>query len=152
MSKKLGDIAESIFITRCLMNNISISTPFGDNEKFDFITEHCGNIKRVQVKCTDTRINTGLGFYKVCGSRGNNSKYKYKSEDIDVLAAFIFPEQVWYIIPITENIGATLRLMPNIDKSKGKYEKFKNKFILLKGEEKSKSDINEDIVKNFKLL
>ena len=154
MSKRIGDIAESIFVTRCLMANIEPVKPFGDNRKYDFITEHNGKKLKVQVKCTDVvgKNPSGSSRFKINTCYGSKSKTKYTKDEIDFIAAFVFPEQMWYIIPVEEVTESSVTLYPQIENSDGKYEKFRNKFKLLKGAEEVVDESNEDMVKNFELI
>ena len=67
---------------------------------------------RVQIKCTAAVRAGGYHIQPIHFVYGKK-KVTYTAEDIDVLAAYIIPLDVWYVVPI-EAIGAgtSLRLYP----------------------------------------
>jgi hypothetical protein len=127
MSKKLGELAELKFYTIAYENNFIISKPFGDNARYDFIVDCNGKLSRVQVKSTSyiDRANRENRYSLVVGY-GNKCKISYTENDIDIVAIFVFPENIWYIIQINKLDGKKkINLRPFDKNSKGKYEIFK---------------------------
>jgi len=77
--------------------------PFGHVHRYDFIVESGKNLWRVQVK-TGTRMNRGL--YDVSTRRHVNSvAVAYDESELDFLAAYIIPEETWYILPAHQVAG-----------------------------------------------
>jgi hypothetical protein len=77
--------------------------PFGHVHRYDFIVESGKNLWRVQVKACASMNN---GLYHVCARRRvNNVALAYAESELDFLAAYIIPEQTWYILPAHQVAG-----------------------------------------------
>lgn len=129
--KQQGELIELAFYYKAYQKGIIISKPFGDNAKYDFITDKNG-LKRIQVKsssCKDTSVRNNT--YKIATSHGGSIKKIYSKKDIDFFACYIIPEDTWYIIPVEEVNTIRLSLFPHVLKSFSKYEKFKEAWDLL---------------------
>lgn len=69
------------------------------------------------------RVGTNRGFY-----RGS-----YKPGELDFFAVYIEPLKLWYIIPWSEVGGRrAIYVYPNDPDSNGRYEKFKERWDLLR--------------------
>ena len=75
------------------------SRPRGDSNSFDFVVGKPGRFVSVQVK--STTVKNGGGY--VCSVRQNNAKYSRGA--FDFLAAYVIPEDVWYLIPAKKLAG-----------------------------------------------
>ena len=100
---------------------LPVSQPFGDNQAYDFITDHNGLLKRVQVKGITYRYEQD-DSYRFHAVRGNNVKTQYTKEDVDVIAAYVFECNAWYLIDIKDLRSTTVRLYPHRYNAKGFYE------------------------------
>ena len=107
-----------------------VSKPFGDLSPYDFIVDFSGRLCRVQVKSTFSKDEHGYG-YRVQSSCGTKSKIPYSEQDVDFLVCYVEPEDVWYIIPVTDCGVTTINLYPHIQNSKGRFEKYREAWILL---------------------
>lgn len=89
----------------------------------------------VQVRSTAsmmTRNSDGKPFY-VISARHGYGKRRYTADEIDIFAAYIEPLKLWYIIPFAEiGTAASLSLFPHDPRSQGKYEKFRERWDLLR--------------------
>jgi hypothetical protein len=96
--KRRGEIAELAFLLKAISLGLGVSKPWGDSDRFDFILTCRHLLWRVQVKSAWTgppyQIK-GAGFANV----------PYTVDEIDFVAAYIVPEDLWYILPL-----AALRL------------------------------------------
>jgi hypothetical protein len=153
-AKRRGELAELAFMYRATSEGISVAKPYGDSHPYDFIVQHGRLLSRVQVKSTfrrpsDTpeciRKKRGRFGYQVIvarlGSKEKSTIY-YSRDDIDFVACFIAPVDVWYIIPV-EKLGRrhAIRLFPQ---GKGQpfgglYEEYLNTWNFLKEENSSTS-------------
>jgi len=97
--KPRGEWGESVFMVRAVEHRLPVSRPWGDSNSFDFVVGNPGHFVSVQVKSTTVR--NGGGY--VCSVRKNNAKYGRGS--FDFLAAYVIPEDVWYIIPAKKLAG-----------------------------------------------
>jgi hypothetical protein len=73
-----------------------VAKPWGDSSRYDVVVETGGRFVSVQVKSTANRQPNG-GY--VCGVHPSPGSELYKRGDFDFLAAYIVPDDVWYIIP-----------------------------------------------------
>ncbi len=124
--KHQGELAELLFLYRVAALGLVVSKPYGESAKYDFLVDADGHLTRVQVKSVSTAHR---GAYRIsCGS-GQNSKIPYTAADIDLLAAYIVPEDVWYLIPVSAFAPVTgLRLRPG---SRRRFERFRDAWHLL---------------------
>jgi len=97
--KPRGEWGESVFMVRAVEHRLPVSRPWGDSNSFDFVVGTPGHFVSVQVK--STTLKNGGGY--VCSVRKNNAKYARGS--FDFLAAYVIPEDVWYIIPAKKLAG-----------------------------------------------
>lgn len=127
MSKQQGVSSELIFRYECVSKGIVPSTPdIDDGCGFDVITSHNGNLLKIQIKSTTTESGDG---YRAMVSRGSKSKQKYTKEQCDIMAIYIVPLDIWYIIPIEDVGGVNLRVYPK--KLNHRYSKYINAWHLL---------------------
>ncbi len=125
-----GEFSEAKFQCSAMLNALIIAKPFGQFQKFDFITEFNGILKRVQVKSiAHKKVERGIRKNKygchVAYNKAWNKKEKYTKKDVDVVACYILPLDLWYLIPIEDIDGFQVTLSPEIKNTKNKYEKFR---------------------------
>ncbi len=99
--KRRGEWVELQFMTRATHHGLTVSKPWGDSSRYDFIVEHKGRCSRVQVKSTFHFVK---GFF-LCHSATHGGTRTYTSEQIDFFVAFVIPYDVFYIIPVTVMAG-----------------------------------------------
>tara|TARA_R110002020_G_scaffold89599_1_gene218878 strand:+ start:67 stop:486 length:420 start_codon:yes stop_codon:yes gene_type:complete len=123
--KRRGSQYESAFMTQALKRGLDILEPYGDYMPYDVMVQNAdGRIQRVQVKGTNSQIKNKPG-YKVIAASGNTTKTPINSENVDVLAAYVEPEDTWYLIPVVKLTGhVSVYLNPNT-KLNGRYEVWK---------------------------
>lgn len=98
-AKTRGEWAELRFMTRATELGLRVTKPWGDNAPYDLAVEANGRFLRVQVKCTrQKRWNS----YR-CHLDHNGQHYR--PDQIDFIAAYIIPEDTWYILPILPTHG-----------------------------------------------
>ncbi|MGH9651377.1 MAG: group I intron-associated PD-(D/E)XK endonuclease [Terriglobales bacterium] len=133
--KKQGEWAELAFMTRAAALGLNVSKPWGDSARYDFIVEFRGRIFRVQVKSTarpHRQRSRPTRAYCINSATGSNRQLTYTRADADFLAAYIVPEDLWYIIPVRAILGRrTLRLSPHHPRRRGRYEKYQEAWSLL---------------------
>ena len=123
--KKRGEWVELKFMAEAAARNLSTSKPYGDSENFDVVVGRPGKFVGVQVKSTSFRQSNG---YHCSLAAGNHQAYAAGS--FDFLAAYVVPENVWYIIPAQLTHGkATIMLYPNVPTAK--YEQYREAWELL---------------------
>ena len=98
-TKQKGDIAESVIISEFIKNNISVSIPFGDNDKYDLIVELNNQFKSVQIK--NGRFENGKIIadirHRIGKDRINYSTY---SDKVDFIAIYCDYNDSCYLIDL----------------------------------------------------
>ena len=93
-AKRRGEWAELRFMACASERGLCVSKPWGDTSHYDFVVEdETGHLLRVQVKSTGSRKHRGYAV-RTRGSQG-----AYPARAFDFVAAYVIPEDVWYIIP-----------------------------------------------------
>ena len=124
--KLRGEWAELRFMARAAEMGLQVSKPWGETSHYDFAVEHDGHFVRVQVKST-MFVDRGGYSCSVRGCRG-----PYEGDPFDFVAAYVIPEDLWYIIPAEKIHGqGSIALYPNLRNSK--YDGYKEAWHLLRG-------------------
>ncbi len=93
-SKARGEAAEAAFLAKVTSLGFGVSKTWGDSERYDFILDSGKRLWRVQVK--SSRHSDGSRYIvKLKGAAA------YTAEEIDFIVAYIIPENLWYVIPIS---------------------------------------------------
>jgi PD-(D/E)XK endonuclease len=93
--KERGEWVEAKFIAEALRRHYTVLKPWGDSQPFDVALCFGNRIVRVQVKSTTYRVGTG---YR-CQLGTNYHARRYTPDMLDFFAAYVIPQQTWYIIP-----------------------------------------------------
>jgi PD-(D/E)XK endonuclease len=127
-SKDRGAWAELCFAARAMEEALRPARPTGEPSGYDFLVHHKSTrIFRIQVKST---IYKQYRCYH-CTIRTQNRIYK--KDSFDFVAAYVIPEDVWYILPEKVVRGmSTVGLCPAM--AGAKYDAYKEAWHLLRGE------------------
>lgn len=125
--KKRGEWAESVFLARASEEGLAASKPWGDSRSFDCVVGRPGKFVAVQVKCTIAKLEKGEGY--ICSTCSSHKPYKKGS--FDYLAAFVIPEDVWYIIPARLVFGLRSISLCTVG-GEAKYEEYREAWSLLR--------------------
>ena len=123
-SKLRGEWAELRFMSRAAEHGLMLSKPWGDSAPYDLMLEHHGRVLRIQVKCT--RYKRG-NSYK-CHVTANG--VPYSKNQLDFIAAFVIPADVWYIVPIAV-VRSQAHLLLSPHRKNSKYDRYKEAWHLL---------------------
>jgi len=86
-------------------------------------------LHRVQVKCSTQLLN---GLYRVNAHRRTQGRaVPYLASEIDFFAAYIIPEDTWYVIPIHAIHSTSLFFRRRRDRRPGLYDQFREAWHLL---------------------
>jgi hypothetical protein len=121
--KERGEWVELVFMARAVRNGFRVSKPWGDSAAFDVGLESGERILRVQVKSTDCRV--GCGY--LCGFKPNHNSAPCTAKKIDFFAAYVIPEDAWYVIParvVLKVKSSNLSLCPVETRKYGKRYKY----------------------------
>jgi PD-(D/E)XK endonuclease len=112
-------------MARAAEHGLRVSKPWGETARYDFAVEYDGHFVRVQVKSTMFKDRGGYSC-SVRGCRG-----PYEGDPFDFVAAYLIPEDLWYIIPAEKLQGqGSVALYPQLKHSK--YEQYKEAWQLLR--------------------
>lgn len=115
-TKQKGDLTELQCITACYKLGYSISIPWGENTRYDFILDVDNKLYKIQCK-TCHEIQDGRAVEFACATthknRVNCERSPYTKEEIDFFATF-YKEQC-YFIPV-EDCGTKSKTL-RVDKS-----------------------------------
>ena len=134
--KLRGEWAEIRFLARASEHGLHVSKPYGDCLPYDFIVESNGRMFRVQVKSTAYKRPNGAG-YECCIGPSRAPRHRAK---MDFLAAYVIPEDVWYIIPYPE-LTATTGINLNPRSQGNAYRQYREAWDLLVAESPSDVDV-----------
>ena len=142
--KERGEWVELQFMAAAAKRRFAVSKPWGDTRAYDVGIEHGQDFLRIQVKSTTMR--TGAGY--LCQFSPNHlKKQDYSLDEIDLFAAYVIPEDTWYLIPAVLLLGKrrkSMAMLCPITTPKKKacycYESFREAWNLLK---KSRSELEE---------
>jgi hypothetical protein len=120
----LGGIYEAEFEAEALRRGFVTHRPTLP-VAWDFLVTCPKGILKVQVKGTGAvSSEPGDTSFKVMTSQGSNKK-KNIGEDVDVVACWVDPVRVWYVIPTSTKPTKCIRLFAASPRSSSKYEKFR---------------------------
>ena len=133
--KQRGEWVELQFMAKAAQLRFAISKPWGDTQSYDVGVEHIPNFLRVQVKSTTVRSGAG---YRCQFMPNHKSKRDYSLDHIDVFAAYVIPEDAWYLIPAVLLLGKRRRFMAMLcpviapkKKASYRYESYREAWPLL---------------------
>ncbi|HMD77095.1 MAG TPA: group I intron-associated PD-(D/E)XK endonuclease [Terracidiphilus sp.] len=93
-------------------------------------TERPAPLWRIQVKCSTQLLN---GLYRVNAHRRSGGRaLPYLPGEIDFIAAYIIPEDTWYIIPVHAVRGTSLLFRRKKDHRPGLYDQYRQAWRLLR--------------------
>lgn len=103
-AKQKGNFTELRCIAACIENGCTVSIPYGENCKYDFIIDIEGLLVKVQAKTASLKATTipAIEFYCKCNHRNATgiTYTTYTPEDIDYFATFWKDKA--YLIPASE--------------------------------------------------
>ncbi|WP_123624333.1 group I intron-associated PD-(D/E)XK endonuclease [Halorubrum sp. CSM-61] len=109
-SHRRGDLTEQIVITELKKRDISVSTPVGDNERYDLVLETPdGGLLRAQVKTG--RLKEGVVRFKGVSQHTNSSGHVYKQygDDVDCFLVHCDETGETYLVDSGE-VGTSMHL------------------------------------------
>jgi len=97
ITKQKGDIAEAYVTYLLKQNGFNVLVPWGEDNRYDLVTEKKGIFKRIQVKY----VTPKNGVLEVpIRSSNNYNIIHYSSNDLDIIAAYSPEQNKIYFIPI----------------------------------------------------
>ena len=132
-NRQRGNFAELAFMRKAASLGLSVAKPWGEGERYDIIVRVENVCWRVQVKSVLAK-SPSKPHYRIKTSRGGGVRSRiifYSSTEIDFLAAYIIPEDTWYIFPATViEPRRVMCLTPGSKRSK--FEEYREAWKLMK--------------------
>ena len=120
--KWAGEQAEAAFLNKATSLGLNVAKPWGDSERYDFIVDSGRRLLRVQVKSTQYVAPERFGFVINMACRTE----PYTVEEIDFVAAYLVPLNLWYVIPIKACLNrSNLLFYPESKNLRGHFEKYR---------------------------
>jgi|SRR3954452_7813934 hypothetical protein len=94
--KERGEWVELRFMTKAIEQGFMVSKPWGDSTAYDVGVDDGRRVLRIQVKSTTFRMGNGY----LCRLRPNPATAPYTVDQLDFFAAYIIPQDVWYLMPV----------------------------------------------------
>jgi hypothetical protein len=139
-TKRRGETSELAFALVAARRGFAVSKPLGDCQRYDVILDPQGidplvpptnnfhysrpRLQRVQVKSSTQCVN---GLYRInSGRRLNGRAVPYMLSEIDFIAAYIIPEDSWFILPLPHILGQlSLLFRPKNSTIPGLYDSYR---------------------------
>ena len=103
---------------------IGVAKPWGDSDRYDFIIDAGGRLLRVQVKSAHCVCPQDGGYCVFGGS--SSTRQPYRVDEIDLLVAYIAPEDIWYVFPPHAfRTMTSVRLFPHHGHKISKHEQYR---------------------------
>lgn len=112
-----GAISETKILLWCIENNIAVSFPYGDKERYDQIWDVNGRLLKIQIKTARPLDEKREVIEFNCYSISNGKRKVYSKEEIDYFAIW-FNNEV-YLVSVEEcSTSKKLRFVDSLDRAK----------------------------------
>jgi len=126
--KLRGEWAEWQFIARAFAQGFRVAKPLGDCCRYDVLIDNPTGFHRVQIKSTTARDGSS---YR-CVYFSSAGYHSYSPKDFDFLAAYVIPENVWFIIPSSAISTSTVTLDPLGRNPRNRFRRYREAWPLLR--------------------
>ena len=134
-NKNFGAAVEQLFYGRAMMEGLDVFIPAGDYLQQDCrVVNGAGKIYRVQIKGTEVQsaneIERKTERWRITAHRSKS--LPLDCSKVDIMAAYVKPYDVWYMVPCLQITSRTVWLYPHNPNSRNKYEKYREDWDLFK--------------------
>lgn len=145
--KERGEWVELLFMANAARLGLKVAKPHGDSSRYDVLVEGEGKLHRVQVKSTTFKRNgchQCLCFWRTKPPQSKNhpagnassplskrTAQQYSEQQTDFVAAYVVPEDTWFIIPASEIRTKSMHLPPRDQPERNRYGQFLEAWHLL---------------------
>ena len=135
ITKQKGDIAEAFVVYLLKRNGFNVLIPWGEDNRYDIVSEKKGVFKRIQVKYVTPKDGTVEIRARSCN---NYNIIHYSPKDIDIIAAYSPRQSKVYFLPLKGLKNKSvhkLRLLPTKNNQK--------KFVVMASKYEDRFDLLE---------
>jgi len=123
-TKRRGEIGEAAFLAKASAMGFGVAKPWGDSHRYDLIVDVAGRLLKVQVKSAHCVCAQPGGGYHIRAHP--HQRTPYRADEIDLLVAYIVPEDIWYIFPPRAfRTMKSMRLFPYRGRKMSKFEQYR---------------------------
>ena len=134
-TKRDGTLYEQRFVVRALEHGLEPHPTTGEYLQHDFLLGNAaGTVYKVQIKGTSrpeysrgAKESRSTPRYRIIAGRGHN-KESLDCSKVDVLAAYVAPNDAWYLIPCLKLRSKGVWVYPDVENSRAYYEQFREKW------------------------
>lgn len=108
--KTRGEVTEAIVLSELVKRNVAVSTPFGENHRYDFVVDIADNFYRLQ--CKTARHQGDTIQFQVNSTSPSNTEQKkadYKG-DVDYFITHSRETTRTYLVPIG-SVGTSVKTL-----------------------------------------
>jgi hypothetical protein len=116
-TKHAGELAELLFEYRATAMGMTVCRPHGDNARYDFAVDNGTRFWKAQVKSCGAPPRGRHYNLNVCRHSQLGAKH-YLPSEINILAAYVVPENRWYLFPVAV-LDGRLNLKVEINEQEG---------------------------------
>lgn len=150
-TKRAGELAEILFQYQATARGMIVTQPYGDNARYDFAVDNGARFVRVQVKSCGAPPRGNHYNLNVCRHSLSGAE-AYLPTEIDLLAAYIVPENRWYLFPVAF-LDGRLNLKIHIQHHEGsRFSEYVEAWDLLRAPESAPPPIPTPRVPHASLL
>jgi hypothetical protein len=108
-TKAIGDISEAKVLAAFISEGITVSIPFGENQRYDFIIDLNGVLSRVQVKSARRRGNAII-FSTATSHFHRGGEYETYRGQCDLFAAYCPETDEVFLVQVDDAPTRTMHL------------------------------------------
>jgi hypothetical protein len=114
-NKELGNLGEAVVLAECAKRRLTISQPFGENARYDFIIEEKdGSLSKVQVKTAAPKEDKIIfGIASTCLVKGKYIEKSYTGSEIDYFLLVNSETFEVYKAPVGNSSKFAIRFKPS---------------------------------------
>jgi hypothetical protein len=119
--KERGERSEAQALARLTERGFDVLTPWGDNQRYDFVLDVEGEFATVQVK-TARHVGEGVIKFKCSSNNWNTGETKNYRGQVDVFVVYSPDLQECFMVPVEDAGTKAMRLrykMPKNNQRKG---------------------------------
>jgi len=126
-SKHRGDIAELAFMRKAATLGFAVAKPWGDCDRYDVVVRAGKIFWRVQIKSV-WNVAPTRSHYRIRTTC--NRTRPYSADQIDFLVAYLFPKDLWYVLPVAV-VERRKAICVTPGSKKSKYEQYREAWKLM---------------------
>jgi hypothetical protein len=147
INKRRGERAELRYAVAAMDRELSVAKPYGDCDRFDYVVisrrqkrkKTRNKTRRLRIKISLVQVRSTYfpkshrtGLYRIRIACGASRRAPYRDGDFHILAAYVAPCDVWYIIPFRFVADRRqIYLSPNNPNRHSGFERFRERWDLL---------------------